>query len=93
MFTTLNVNAQQDSVDIDKLIYHNPIKITPNPFSKGFTFSYDGPQSEYVISMSDGQTVLMGIIDGVTYVDTESWKNGVYVIKVENKQQIILLRR
>lgn len=79
--------------NFEDLVSKNSIKIFPNPFSKGFTFNFNGPESEYIIYMTSGQVVEMGIINNEKYINTEYWKNGVYVIKVGNEEQIILLRR
>ena len=77
----------------ESLVKSNPILIAPNPFSKGFTFTFNGPQSEYLIYMANGQVVEMGVINSERYINTEYWKNGVYIIKVGIYEQIILLRR
>ena len=85
-----------ESVDVKnygELVQSNSIKIVPNPFSKGFIFTFNGSQSEYVIYIANGQIVEMGIINGEKYVNTEYWKNGTYIIRVGNEEQIILLRR
>ena len=79
--------------EFDEQIKKAPIKIYPNPFSKGFTLLYSGEATQYLILNVSGQVIEVGYIDQETYINTEYWKNGTYIIRINNEEQIVLLRR
>ena len=97
--TFASVNVTPTVVDreayeyVQKVINQKPIHIHPDSMSKGFTICWNGEPTTYMIFGADKKKIKTGKIVNNIHIKTKRWKPGVYVLKVGEYSDILVLMR
>lgn len=95
MFASVNTTPSVIDKDayeyVQKIINQKPLHVHPDSMSKGFTICWSGEPSTYTIfGMNDKKTRTGKIVNNV-HIKTKRWKPGVYVLKIGEYSEILLL--
>ena len=91
--TTPNPIDQETYEYVQKVINQKPIHVHPDSISKGFTICWNGEPTTYTIFGVNKKKIKTGKIVNNDYIKTKRWKPGVYVLKVGDYSDILVLMR
>ena len=78
---------------VQKVINQKPLHVHPDSISKGFTICWSGEPTTYTIFGMNDKKIRTGKIVNNIHIKTKRWKPGIYVLKVGNYSDILLLMK
>ncbi|MBS3915719.1 MAG: PKD domain-containing protein [Bacteroidetes bacterium] len=95
---TVQIVKSRNSASVANVNVMPNVSIFPNPASDYFNISVAGMKAEYEVLNLQGQVIQNGTVQNETTVSTQSWAEGIYLIKTrangtQNTTRLVVVRQ
>ena len=87
-------NSNSNFEFVQSVLNQRPIHIHPDSLKVGFTLCWNGKKRPFEIVGPDKKIIKKGKTKKGRFISTQGWKNGTYIIQIENfKETLVLMRK